>query len=104
MKRRNFIKTLATSSVGFAVPEIVSASVKKEETGNNRKLFITGGSLDAKFIGYIAGLTQKENPKVCFVPTATGDNAARIAAWYESVEELAVRPYVLRSFINSGKT
>jgi peptidase E len=69
-----------------------------------RKLFVTGGSLDVRFIKHIASLTKKEMPKVCFVPTAVGDSLVRINAWYELCEGLTIKPYVLKSFISSYTT
>lgn len=68
----------------------------------NKTIFVTGGSFGRAYIQYLASLTNKSNPKICFVPTASADNANSIANWYANCEDLPVRPYVLRTFINSN--
>jgi peptidase E len=68
----------------------------------DKTIFVTGGSLSKVYIKYIAELTQKPNPKVCFIPTATGDSPTAILNWYANCEELPIRPYVMRTFINSN--
>jgi dipeptidase E len=67
-----------------------------------RTIFITGGDMSPVFIKYIAGLTKKANPKICFIPTASADNIYGIEHWYEVCAQLPVKPYVLRTFINSS--
>ena len=68
----------------------------------DKTIFVTGGSFGRQYIQYLASLTNKPNPKICFVPTASADNAQGIANWYASCEDLPVKPYVLRTFINSS--
>ena len=67
-------------------------------------IFVAGGGLNKTYINYVAGLTNKSNPKVCFVPTATGDSPNSILTWYANCEDLPLQPYVMRSFINSSTT
>lgn len=97
MNRRKFVQlsasTALTANIPFQTP-IRPAEIKK-------KIFITGGSMDSKFIMYIAGLTGKENPKICFLPTATGDSPVTIVRWYDSCAGLPIRPFVQRFFISS---
>ena len=72
--------------------------------GVEKKIFIYGGgNADTfpTFIKYIAGLTGKQKPKICFVPTASGDNPALIITWYEACADLEIEPHVLRVWINS---
>src|SRR6187551_3084915 len=68
----------------------------------DKTIFVTGGSFGRQYIQYLASLTNKSNPKICFVPTASADNAQSIANWYANCEDLPVKPYVLRTFINSS--
>ena len=68
----------------------------------DKTIFVTGGSFGRQYIQYLASLTNKPNPKICFVPTASADNAQGIANWYATCEDLPVKPYVLRTFINSN--
>ncbi len=69
-----------------------------------RKIFITGGGTWRGFSKYFIGLTGKENPKICFVPTATGDRESSINDFYASCEDMPVRPYILKTFISSYNT
>src|SRR5277367_222169 len=80
-----------------------NAQTKKEDKTppRDKTIFVTGGVFDPVCIRYVAELTGKPNPKICFVPTATGDNPTTIAQWYSRCEDLPVRPYVLRTYINS---
>ena len=68
----------------------------------DKTIFVTGGSFGKPYIQYVASLTKKTNPKIRYVPTASADNPYSIANWYANCEELPVRPYVLRTFINSN--
>jgi len=66
-----------------------------------RTVFAYGGNFTKSFMRYVIALTKKENPRICFLPTATGDNATTILAWYEACQDLPMRPYVQKSFIAS---
>src|SRR5215510_7227602 len=62
-------------------------------------------SIDSKtFIKYVAALTGKPNPKVCYVPTASADNPYGIVEWYSTCVDLPVRPFVLRTFLNADSS
>lgn len=67
-----------------------------------RTIFITGGDFGVPFIKYVISLTHKSNPRICFVPTASADNPYSIARWYDVCTELPMKPYVLRTFLNSS--
>ena len=68
----------------------------------DKTIFVAGGGLNKTYITYVAELTNKPNPKICFVSTATGDSPNTILTWYANCEGLPIRPYVMRSFINSN--
>jgi len=103
MKRRDFIQSTATLGAGLPL-----LSIKESEAAATaevkRKVFIFGGGRDKVITRYLISLTQKENPKICFVPTATGDSLDTITSWYSSCEDLPLRPYVLNTFIDSYTT
>ena len=69
---------------------------------NETKLFVYGGQLNQEFIKYTAKLTNKEKPKICFLPTATGDSQYYINYWYQLCSELEVVPKVMEVWINSS--
>ena len=104
MKRRDFIHS--TGVLGLTLPFAALGNNQGEtvEQEIKRKLFIFGGNRDKAFMRYIVALTGKENPKICFVPTAMGDSPNAIIAWYASVETLPLRPFVLKTFISSYNT
>ena len=70
-------------------------------SANNQMIFITGGELNKTFINYVAGLTGKDKPKICFLPTASGDSPYSIIYWYELCHDLNVEPFVQRVWISS---
>lgn len=69
----------------------------------DRTLFVYGGQVNQQFIKHTAELTGKERPKICFLPTATGDRDRYITFFYELCSGLEVDPYVLRAFTNSNR-
>lgn len=66
-----------------------------------RTIFAYGGGYTKQFMRYVIALTKKPNPKICFLPTASGDNANNVMFWYQVCEDLPMRPYVQRVFIAS---
>jgi peptidase E len=67
-----------------------------------RTLLISGGEFEQPLIREVIALTHKTNPKICFLPTASGDNAVNIVHWYEACLDLPMRPRVQRVFIGSS--
>lgn len=43
--------------------------------GQEHQIFVWGGDINLKFTKYIADLTGKENPRLCYLPTASGDDS-----------------------------
>ena len=82
------------SSFGHIVPN------NDDTTGKNinRVIFAYGGLLDKAFLRYIISLTKKINPKICFVPTASGDNPEYINSWNSLCKSMPFRPYLLKTF------
>lgn len=66
-----------------------------------RTIFAYGGNFTKPFMRYVIALTKKQNPRICFLPTASADNAGGILAWYEACEDLPMRPYVQKAFVAS---
>jgi dipeptidase E len=66
-----------------------------------RTVFAYGGNFNKEFMRYLIKLTKKDNPKICFMGAATGDNPATIAAWYSVCEDLPMRPYVQKVYVAS---
>ncbi|MGE0930894.1 twin-arginine translocation signal domain-containing protein [Peijinzhouia sedimentorum] len=101
MNRRSFLKatTMGATALSFPLPLLQAQSANSNSIV--RKLFIYGGDFDRGFIKYVAALTEKEYPRICFLPTATGDASGYIMRWFENCADLPIRPFVQRSFISS---
>lgn len=84
------------------ISQSMSSVPADEQVPAERTIFAAGSGITSKvYIRYIARMTGKVNPRICHVPTATGDNPNTILNWYANCEDLEVRPYVMRTFINS---
>lgn len=67
-----------------------------------RQLFIYGsGKHTYPFLKYMAEITGKVKPNMCFVPTASGDDKEYIESFYDVCAELNVEPHILRVWISS---
>jgi dipeptidase E len=67
-----------------------------------RKILIAGGGfVSAPFIRYMAQLTGKPRPRVCYLPTAVGDRPDAAINFYKACATLEVTPLVQASFIAS---
>lgn len=60
-----------------------------------------GGDINKRFVQYVADLTQKSLPKICYLPTASADNADNIKNWESICKSLAIDPYILKVWVNS---
>ena len=98
MNRRNFVQ--AAAAVPFVGLPLIQSPPAHAKAGV-RKLFIYGGDFNSGFIKYAASLTGRQNPRICFLPTASGDAPGYVMRWFESCANLSVRPFVQRSFISS---
>jgi dipeptidase E len=77
---------------------------KKKTKAPDKIIFAAGSGLHKRFINYVASLTGKPDPKVCYIPTATGDHPNTIIDWYTKCEGLPIQPYILRTYIDSVTT
>ena len=66
-----------------------------------RNILIAGGNFNEPFIRYMAALTGRPRPRLCYLPTASADNPAGIIRWYQACAKLDVVPFVQESFISS---
>lgn len=66
-----------------------------------RKILIAGGGFRTPFIRYLAELTGKERPRLCYLPTASADRPDGIIRWYQDCAPLNVEPSHQESFISS---
>jgi len=93
-----------TFSLLIALLSLLPATLPAQQANTTPTIVATGGSLDKRLITYIAKMTGKERPKVCFVPTASADNPYGIVRWYERCHDLPLEPYVLKVWVSSYDT
>src|SRR5689334_21842740 len=53
---------------------------------------------DSVLVDHFLGLTGADSPRVCIVPTATGDNDLFVAAFYRAMLRRGARPADLQLF------
>lgn len=70
-------------------------------TPDPRRILVSGGGFGAAFVAEMARLTGRPRPRICYLPTAVGDDPARIAAWYETCAGLDVEARHQASFIST---
>ncbi len=102
MKRRDFLASAAAAGLGLGTrPRI---ALGERTTGRRliaRQILIAGGGFGTTFIRYMAELTGKPFPRLCYLPTASADRESGIIRWYENCAPLNVYPLVQPSFISS---
>lgn len=114
MLRRDFLVTTALGTAGVLtdqlkaqemhdpmIPEALIDAVPPRAGRATRRILIAGGGFNTTFIRYMAELTGKPRPKLCYLPTASADSADGIIRWYQNCAPLNVEAYVQRSFIES---
>ena len=84
-----------------ANPHIHSQTVAGSDT-KEKIIFSVGGDFNKEYLQYVIGLTKKQQPKICFLPTAAADNPYAINYWYELCLGLPLTPSVQRVFVNSS--
>jgi peptidase E len=99
MKRREFIAS------SMLVPLAAAGAAADDSTMQTRpvtrKILIAGGGFGTAFIRYMAELTGKPRPRLCYLPTASADAPAGIITWFQACAPLNVEAFVQESFIAS---
>ncbi len=87
----------------FALQFICMAQSKAvvPEQNTNRTIFAYGGQINHTFIKYVIKLTGKQNPKICFLPTASGDKESYINTWNNLTSDLPMQSFVQKVFISA---
>ena len=82
MNRRDFVATTTLSAAALALPSTAHShpspapamtDMPLSTARATRKILIAGGGFRTKFIGYMAQLTGKTRPRICYLPTASAD-------------------------------
>jgi len=96
MRRSMFIVLVLLAPGSWSLADQEAGAPKK------RLIFADGGWGNPKdalpLMRYFIALTGKPNPKVCLLPTASGDSAESIVTYYDIMNQLDCRPRHLRLF------
>jgi len=109
MKRREFLVSSMLGSVGAAASRRPLAGLSAAVASMNvapaatRKILIAGGGFGEAFIRYMASLTGKPRPRLCYLPTASADRPDGSITWFRNCAPLNVEPFVQESFIASTR-
>lgn len=79
----------------------LNAYSQSDTRGIEQKIFVFGGDINQKFVQYVVDLTKKENPNICYVPTASADNVENIRYWEFICKKINLEPYVLKVWVSS---
>jgi len=110
MQRRDFLISSTISSIGVAAsalpfaggnPLHASETLDAPQRAVTRKILIAGGNYGVPFVRYMAQLTGKTRPRLCYLPTASADNPYGSVGWFRTCASLNVEPFVQESFIES---
>lgn len=74
---------------------------EKKDSNLDQTIFVGGTELNAKFVQYLIDLTEKMNPQICYVPTASADNVDNITYWKSICEKLSIEPHILNVWVES---
>ena len=107
MNRREFLVSSIAGSAGARVTllgsnETVAGGSQSAPRGI-RKILIAGGGFNEAFIRYMATLTGKPRPRLCYLPTASADSPTGILTWFRNCATLNVTPFAQESFIASPR-
>lgn len=100
MKQRT-IAYLLLLVLNFVGTESLKAQQNTSET--NETIFVWGGDINLKFVQYVADLTKKENPKICYLPTASADNQDNIKYWSSICNTLKIDTIILKVWVSSSE-
>jgi dipeptidase E len=111
MDRRDFLATTALGTATLAAARLPLADLRPLDMTDattaavtpavTRKVLIAGGGFNRAFIKYMAELTGKKRPRICYLPTASADAADGVINFYQQCATLDVEPHVQASFIES---
>jgi peptidase E len=111
MKRREFIVSSVLGTVGVGAAHLEVGPAADSDAGEQqvrapsgtRKILIAGGGYGTAFIRYMAQLTGKPRPRLCYLPTASADSPSGIIGWYRNCAPLNVEASHQESFIASPR-
>ncbi len=114
MKRKDFLVSSAAGAAALGTNPAALAGGDESRAEGPRsartpgdglqatpRILIAGGGFRTEFIRYMAELTGRPRPRLCYLPTASADRESGVIGWYESCAPLDVEPHHQNSFISS---
>jgi len=102
MERRDFLTTTTLGTLGLGLGSLSNACAAENEPVNSiPKIVASGGGSNAAIVKFMASLTGKDRPRICYLPTAAADNVYAILRWFKTCAEIDVVPMVQEMFISS---
>jgi peptidase E len=111
MHRRDFLVTSIIGSASLAAGRLSADAPgplardrsRADGAQATRKILIAGGGFGTSFVRYMAQLTGKPRPKLCYLPTASADSPSGIIGWFRTCAPLDVEASAQESFIASTR-
>ncbi|MFH0735636.1 MAG: peptidase E [bacterium] len=79
-------------------------TAQNNETKNEETIFVFGGDINLKFVQYVTDLTNKQNPKICYLPTAAADHQDNIKFWESICKRIGIDTLILKVWVSSSPT
>ncbi len=89
--------------LAFIVLTIGNTEAQDSNTKAVERVFVFGGDINLKFVRYVVDLTEKENPRICYLPTASGDNQDNIKYWEKICNVLKIESIILKVWVSSSE-
>ena len=105
MDRRHFVVSSALGTAALATKgnSVPLAELTKQPNAATRKILIAGGNFNTPFVRYMAQLTGKARPRLCYLPTASADSPGGSIGWFRTCAPVECEPFVQESFIASSR-
>lgn len=87
----------------FFITGIENVKAQQNINKNNETIFIWGGDINLKMVEYVADLTKKESPKICYLPTASADNQENVKYWEHICSVLKLDTIILKVWVSSSE-
>jgi len=106
MKRREFLISSAGAAAALALGGCEQGDPPltfdvRDVSAGAPKILIAGGRFPTKYIAYLAALTGKVRPRLCYLPTASADSRSSIERWNLYCRPLNVEALHQDTFISS---
>ncbi|WP_110311200.1 Type 1 glutamine amidotransferase-like domain-containing protein [Dysgonomonas alginatilytica] len=73
----------------------------RSKANPEQTIFVWGSDINKKFIQYVVDLTNKPDPRICFLPTASADSKESIEYWESICKNLSIDPYICKVWVSS---